>query len=234
MASIDEFLLGNGSENPTEESQEVELTAFEVIQSLEKAWINELHAPELLQPQMDEVNCLLEQMKMIEDNLKNLDKNEASFSGPIHKMELSRIRFMIASYMRLRLQKIQKHAHYLSKRDENELETKLTTEEATFLMKYKENIDKLFSNLALKHIPQKASSFSKFGETSGNPPGDPPMPNVRSTVFVKALEDINGVYIEDEAGRDRDEDFDMEKDNQYIIGYKSVAHLVKNGVVKMI
>ena len=156
-----------GNLNSPEESQ-VELTPLEVIQILEKAWMNELHSPELLEPKMDEVNCLLDQINLIEENLERLEKSD--FSIAIRKMELSRIRFMIASYLRLRLQKIQKHAHYLSKRSNDELDSKLTTEEATFLEKYRENIDKLFANLALDHIPDKAGkkSFSNFGETSNN------------------------------------------------------------------
>ena len=221
-----------GNLNSPEESQ-VELTPLEVIQILEKAWMNELHSPELLEPKMDEVNCLLDQINLIEENLERLEKSDFSIS--IRKMELSRIRFMIASYLRLRLQKIQKHAHYLSKRSNDELDSKLTTEEATFLEKYRENIDKLFANLALDHIPDKAGkkSFSNFGETSNNQP-DPPMPNLNSAVFVKAEENIQGVFVEDEAGQNRDEEFDMEKDHQYILRYKSVSHLIRNGSVKMI
>ena len=227
MSSSDN-MFGNG-----EETQEEEMTAFEVIKNLEKAWMNELFSPELLQPVMEIVDCLLDQIKATEEACEQLDKSDISI--PIRKMELARIRFMIASYMRLRLQKIQKNVHFLSKQSVEELDSKLTVEEATFLGKYKNNLDKLFSNLALSHIPERAANFSKFGEITGKSDQlDPPMPNINAAVFVKAEEDMRGVFVEDEAGRERDEEFDMEKDSQHILRYKSVSHLLKNGSVKMI
>ena len=62
---------------------------------------------------MEIVSCLLDQIKATEEACEQLEKSDISI--PIRKMELARIRFMIASYMRLRLQKIQKNVHFLSK-----------------------------------------------------------------------------------------------------------------------
>ena len=56
---------------------------------------------------------------------------------------------------------------------------------------------------------------------------------MNSTVFVKAVEDVSGVVIEDEAGRGRDEDYDMAAGSQHILNYKSVANLIRNGRVKL-
>lgn len=227
----------NDSENLITQSEsqdetEVELTAFEVIQRLQKAWINEHFAPELLEPQIEVVNCLFDQIKVTEENLEQRDKGH--FGNSIYKMELSRIRFMIASYLRLRLQKVQNQAHFLSKRSDDELNAKLTTEEATFLRSYKDNLDNLFKKLALDHIPGKSADFSQFGETSNRTVQDPPKPNLNAAVFVKADEDIQGVFIEDEAGRGRDEEYDMEKDSQHVMRYKSVSHLIQSGAVRLV
>ena len=41
---------------------EEELTAAEVLQKLEDAWLNEKHSPELLEPKMEIVECMLEQV----------------------------------------------------------------------------------------------------------------------------------------------------------------------------
>ena len=121
MSSLDliDSRAVNDSENPfteslTEDETEVELTAFEVIQKLQTAWINEHFAPEVLEPQVEVIDCLLEQIKVTEENLEQLDKGH--FGIAIHKMEIARVRFMIASYLRLRLQKIQRHVHFLSNR----------------------------------------------------------------------------------------------------------------------
>ena len=218
----------------TQDDTELELTAYEVIQRLEQAWMNELFAPELLQPQIEVVDCLLEQIKSAEENLQNLDRGH--FGIAIHKMELQRVRFMIASYLRLRLQKIQTQVHFLSKRSDDEINAILTTEEATFLRSHKKNVDNLFNKLALDHIPARARNvkFSEFSASSTNASNEAPKPNLNATVFVKANEDVQGVYIEDEAGRGRDEEYDLEKDSQHVLRYKSVSHLVQSGAVKLI
>ena len=44
------------------EEYEEELTAAEVLQKLEDAWLNEKHSPELLDPKMEIVECMLEQV----------------------------------------------------------------------------------------------------------------------------------------------------------------------------
>ena len=46
------------------EEYEEELTAAEVLQKLEDAWLNEKHSPELLEPKMEIVECMLEQVKL--------------------------------------------------------------------------------------------------------------------------------------------------------------------------
>ena len=223
------------TQNGTEEEEEEALTALEVIKRLETAWINESKAPELLEPQIEVVECLLGQIKEIEASLEELEKGH--FGIAIHKMELARIRFMIASYLRLRLQKIQKYVHYLSKKSDDYKNTMLTTEEATFLEKFKKNTDDLFKKLALDHIPQRSADFSKFGENSKfqlDRNIEAPNPNLNATVFVKANEDIRGVLIEDEADQGREEEMDMEKNSQHVLRYKSVSHLVQLGKVRLV
>ena len=44
------------------EEYEEELTAAEVLQKLEDAWLNEKHSPELLEPKLEIVECMLEQV----------------------------------------------------------------------------------------------------------------------------------------------------------------------------
>ena len=51
-------------ENSTDDVDQFEddLTAAEVLQKLEDAWLNEKHSPELLEPKMEIVECMLEQV----------------------------------------------------------------------------------------------------------------------------------------------------------------------------
>ena len=54
-----------------EEEDEEELTAAEVMQKLEDAWVNEKHAPELLESKIEIVECMLDQVKTM-DVLTNI------------------------------------------------------------------------------------------------------------------------------------------------------------------
>ena len=49
----------------------------------------------------------------MEGNLSRLAKGDVRLV--VHRMELARIRFVINSYLRLRLKKIEKHLHHYTK-----------------------------------------------------------------------------------------------------------------------
>ena len=87
--------------------------------------------------------------------------------------------------------------HLFSKRTEDEINARLTTEEATFLRNFKKNTDNLYKKLALDHIPGRAADISQFGENSNSGRGmgneQAPCPNLNAAVFVKADENIQGM-----------------------------------------
>ena len=59
MDTLDIF---ENSAGDVEEQFEEELTAAEVLQKLEDAWLNEKHSPEVLEPRTEIVDCMLEQV----------------------------------------------------------------------------------------------------------------------------------------------------------------------------
>ena len=102
----------------TEEQYEEELTAAEVLQKLEDAWLNEKHAPELLESKIEIVECMLDQVRTMEENLSKVKKGDIRV--PVHRMETQRIKFMVNSYLRLRLRKIQSNIFSLTRGDQNQ------------------------------------------------------------------------------------------------------------------
>ena len=125
-----------------EEQYEEELTAAEVLQKLEDAWLNEKHAPELLESKMEIVECMLDQVKTIEEKhlylylihlhlvhlytcmlqVKTMEENLAKVKKgdirvPVHRMEIQRIKFMANSYLRLRMRKIQSNIFSVTRGD---------------------------------------------------------------------------------------------------------------------
>lgn len=87
-------------------SDEDPVTAQIVLKSLEEAWLNEKFSPEILPHQSDLVDCMLQQIHQMEENISKLEKGD--FRITIHHMELDRIRYVITSYLRTRLEKIEK------------------------------------------------------------------------------------------------------------------------------
>ena len=75
--------LFDSSTNREEEQFEEELTAAEVLQKLEEAWLNEKHSPELQDSKIEIVECLLDQINTMEENLVKLKKGDVrmQFTG---------------------------------------------------------------------------------------------------------------------------------------------------------
>ena len=65
------------------------LSASEAVKKLEESWLNEMLCPELLSPQTELVDCLLEQTKNMKDNLMSVSKSDFRFA--IHRMEVCNI-----------------------------------------------------------------------------------------------------------------------------------------------
>merc|ERR1719481_269720 len=68
---------------------------------------------------MEVVECMQEQLNTMEQNLSKLGKGEIRVG--VHRMELQRTKFMINSYLRVRLDKIQSQVwHYSESEDTGE------------------------------------------------------------------------------------------------------------------
>ena len=122
--------------------------------------------------------------------------------------------------------------------------SRMSENELRFANQYRINLTELFERLALDHMPGKSKEFNPVGSVTINsssnlPPSKkieppPPQPNLNSAVFVKAVADVKGVYIQDDAGRGRDEEYDMIAGSQHILSYKTIAEHLRNGSVKLI
>lgn len=223
MDSCDIF----GTESQEEQEVEEELTAAEVLHKLEEAWLNEKHAPELLQPKMEIVECMLEQVATMEGNLSRLKKGDMRLS--VHRMELQRIRFLVNSYLRLRLEKVQEYIFHYTAPGSEENNRVLTPSEATFAAGYRTQIGEHFHSLALRHLEGQAGPW----EPERSSPALP-KPRLTRAVFVAVNEDRQGLEVRDEAGGGKDETVDLLEGAQHILQYHNVQHLLTEGSVRLI
>lgn len=135
-------------------------------------------------------------------------------------MEVCRIRFIISSYLRKRLEKVEEYAIHLLEEEEDPEESVMTPEESQFAKECITHLQTLFKTVTLQHLPNRFGQLN-LGEIASSP-------NLDKHVFVRANNDITGILIEN------DEVVDFEKGSQHIVKYSTIAPFVKSGDVQLI
>ncbi|XP_022094332.1 DNA replication complex GINS protein SLD5-like [Acanthaster planci] len=222
MASIDDDINEEWSDD------EVEMTAADVLQKLEEAWLNEKFSPDLLESKSELVDCMLEQIQQMESNISRCKKGD--FRIIVHKMEIDRIRYILSSYLRIRLGKIEKYFHNILKKEaarKDDEPSRLSQEEFAFAKEFAENTDNHFKSVALRHMPPNLQALEQDKRA--------PKPNLDAYVFLRANQKQEQVLIEPELEDDQNaEVIDLEESAQYIMRYQPIASLVTGGAVSLI
>jgi GINS complex subunit 4 len=206
-------------------SDEEPITAQKVLETLHEVWLNEKFGPELLQHQSDLVDCMLDQIQQMEENLRKLKKND--FRVVIHRMELDRIRYIVTDYLRIRLNKIERFViHVLEQESSRNIEDGyLSPPELKFAREYLTLMEEHLWLVALRHMPTNVQDFDKAKVAV--------IPNLSSHVFLRAKQNITGVVLEGDS-ENREEEVDLDENSQHIMQYKSVAYYLKTGAVQLI
>ena len=159
----------------------------------------------------------MDQIHQMEENLQNL--NHDDFRLVPHQMEVDRIRYIISSYLRTRLEKIETFTAYLLKRDRetiNEDDRVMSKGEFEFAETFLNNLKTHFHNSALKYMP---NILQDFGE------GVAAMevkPNLNSSVFIRMVKTVNNILICDQLS-------DLMAGSRHLVPYKDVMELINNG-----
>ena len=82
-----------------EDDDEEEITPAELIEKLQQCWLNEKLSPELLEHKTPVVECIIEQIKHMESNIKSAKKGD--FRIAIHKLEVNN--FLLKTFFKKRL-----------------------------------------------------------------------------------------------------------------------------------
>ncbi|XP_001359166.2 DNA replication complex GINS protein SLD5 [Drosophila pseudoobscura] len=213
-----EAALVNDDEEDDDDVEQI--TAQKVLEILETAWINEMCAPEILPNQTDMLELMVSQVSHMEEQMRDLDKND--FRAVVHSMELERVRYIMASYLRCRLQKIETFTqHILNQEETREPDDKrLSPEETKFAKEFQGHVDEYFHKVATQYMPNQ-----QRGELDQRIV----VPNLMSHVFLKANVAVPAVIV----GVD-DEEVDMAPGSQHIIPYQLVADLLQNNQAQLI
>ncbi|CAH1257769.1 DNA replication complex GINS protein SLD5-like [Branchiostoma lanceolatum] len=207
--------------------EEVEqMTAAEALAMVEKAWLNEKFSPELLPHKQDLVDVMLDQLNDMEKNISRAKKGDLKVS--IHKMEIDRIRYVLASFLRIRLEKIEKFVHHLLEEEAQlgeDVPSRMSPEELQHAKNFAANMETLFNDVVLRHMPRNLKKLEGSKVAVG--------PYQDSYVFLQVQEQVDQVMV-DTAGDQGDEAIDLEKGSQHIMRYRVVAPLITNDAVTLI
>ena len=80
---------------------------------LKIAWLNEKMAPELLENDEDVTENALELIKAMELNLKQNRDPTAKIRHSLHSLDVDRVRYVLTSYMRQRISKIEQRPAFI-------------------------------------------------------------------------------------------------------------------------
>ncbi|XP_032872377.1 DNA replication complex GINS protein SLD5 [Amblyraja radiata] len=229
MAATEEELeLELEADSLTEEDEEEEiLTPAQLIHKLEEAWLNEKFSPDLLECKSEIVECVMEQLDHMEKNLQRAKKGDLKIT--VHRMEMERIRYILSSYLRSRLRKIEKFFPHILEKERSRPETEssfLSPQEVAFAKEYASNCESHLKNLALKSMPPNLQALDVIKAVA--------KPNLDSFVFLRVKEKQENVLVEPETGDQREYTVDLEEGSQHLMRYRTIAPLVASGAVQLI
>ncbi|XP_008170032.2 DNA replication complex GINS protein SLD5 isoform X2 [Chrysemys picta bellii] len=162
-----------------------------------------------------------------ESNLKRAKHGDLKVS--IHRMEIERIRYVLSSYLRCRLVKIEKFFPHILEKEKSRAEGEssiLSPEEFAFAKEYMANTETYLKNVALKHMPPNLQKVDLLRLV--------PKPNLDSFVFLRVQERQENILVEPETDEQSEYVIDLEEGSQHLIRYKTIAPLVASGAVQLI
>lgn len=209
-----------------DESQEV-MTPAELVTKLEEIWLNEKLSPELLENKSEIVECVMEQLNHMELNLQRV--KGVDLRAGVHRMETERIRYVLSSYLRTRLQKIEKYFPHILEKEKSRAEgdpSYLSPEEFAFAKEYLANTETYLKSVALKHMPPNLQAVD-LGKSVLKP-------NLDSFVFLRVKQRQDNILVEPETDEQREYAIDLEEGSQHLMRYRTIAPLVASGAVQLI
>ncbi|KAK2023588.1 GINS complex, Sld5 component [Colletotrichum zoysiae] len=159
------------------------------LQALTRAWVAERSAPELLEWPADglfeRVNDRIKhQIEKVEDMTGDMDP-KTNFALIVIQTELERFKFLVRSYLRARIAKIDKHAlHYLSSAA---LRARLSETELAYATRHQALLHNHYLSSFLSSFPPQLQNLN---DTAGNI-SMIDGPDLDTAVFIRLLRDVD-------------------------------------------
>lgn len=192
------------------------------VLELKVALLNEKLCPEILQYKDELVDDIKKQLELQQDLIIQ-GGGPNNFSIAIYQMEIDRIRFMLTSYLRVRLLKLEKYVFYIMATAD--FHNRLSPGEFEYAKQHLNNIGSHFNDLVLNHLPDKFKGLDETKTQLAKPP-------LNEFVFCRVKKDIGDVDVGDLdlAGGH----VDLEKDDAYLLRYIAIQTQLYEGKVDLI
>ncbi|PTB43089.1 GINS complex subunit [Trichoderma asperellum] len=198
------------------------------LQALTRLWVAERSAPELLNWPADglfeRVNSKIKsQIEKIEDMTGDMDP-KTNFALIVIQTELERYKFLVRSYLRARIAKIDKYTlHYLST---EELRQRLSPTELAYATRHQALLHNHYLSSFLSSFPQRLQNLN---DTAGNV-SMIDSPDLDTAVFIRLLRD------KDVFGRGTDVDtiLPAASGDILILRWSSAKDLVEHGDAELV
>ncbi|CAI5725608.1 unnamed protein product [Peronospora farinosa] len=197
----------------------------EDITRMRVIWVNELNAPEILQYNEEMVSEMLEQIQNQQEYVDSVNEDrkqlvdEKSFVNKLYQMEIDRLRYMVSSYLRTRLHKIEKFAiHILG---DAMLVQRLSMKERNFAQQFVTLYESHMNDLVLSKFDAEHRSLTTEDMVL--------KPNLDGFVFCQGL-DAGGVQCDDKGANF----VQVTSADRYVLRYRSIQEHVESGAIELI
>nr|GMC98126.1 DNA replication complex GINS protein SLD5-like [Ipomoea batatas]GME06770.1 DNA replication complex GINS protein SLD5-like [Ipomoea batatas] len=195
---------------------------------MKRAWRNEKGAPEILQFEAALVQRSREQIQLMEETVEDYTKSGVDpLTVSLYQMDLDRTMFLLRSYLRTRLQKIEKYVFHIQRSDE--FWNRLSKQEQEFAQRCAEDLQTHFEQSVLSKLPPGFKSHLKQSSVSEQD-DMVPEPRLEHYVICRSKRFL-GAFQLDDSGEDP---VSIEADDLYALPYKSVKPLVENGQIDIV
>ncbi|KAL0948213.1 hypothetical protein HGRIS_010819 [Hohenbuehelia grisea] len=198
------------------------------VQQLIRLWMNERHAPDILPVQEHLLAGILDHIRRQSEAIQLLRSDPSSseeehFRITLVQTEVERIKFIVRSYLRTRLFKIEKYARYIT--SDPDIQTRISASERAYASKQAQILDQHFWVTVLQSLPE---SQAHLDDTPLFTPSMITKPDKSRAVFVHALQPCPPVQLPDGST------LEMDKGHISLLPFYVVEHLVLRGEVELV
>lgn len=214
----------------SQEEEEERASAIEAttdVELLKRAWRNEKAAPEILHFESELIQRSREQIQLLEETVEEFMENGVDdLVVSLYQMDLDRTLFLLRSYLRIRLQKIEKYMIHIAKTD---LWNRLSKQEQRFSKRCTDIMEKHLKQSVLDRLPYGYGSILQQS-VSSEEDDMVPEPQLDTFVFCKTKSDVGAFQLDDTG----DEIVDLVADDLYVLRYKSIKGLVEGNKIDLV